>query len=70
MIKPTDDVLKAFAHVAQNVPRVGVFLAEWETIELDRLPHAVGNVAVAQGRCQVLREVNNLLNTASGSVAP
>ena len=38
MIKPDQDVIKSFAHVAQNVPRVVAFIAEWRDYELVRLP--------------------------------
>lgn len=65
MIQPDPDIIKAFAHVAQNVPRVGAYLASWYTHELERLPvTARDNQAVASGRCQVLKEINDLLRNA------
>ena len=37
MIKPDADTVRAFAHVAQNVPRVGAYLDECFKQELERL---------------------------------
>lgn len=71
MIQPDSDVLKAFAHVAQNVPRVGVYLTEWRDHEVSRLPvMAIGNQAVASGRCQILQEMCKLLKDAPNVGAP
>jgi hypothetical protein len=65
MIKPDADTMKAFAHVAQNVPRVGAFLTQWRTTEVDRLPDTAStSQALASGRCQVLKEICNLLSEA------
>jgi hypothetical protein len=70
MIKADDKVLRAFAHVAQNVPAVGEWLEAWATMELKRLP-SVGKeaVAVAQGRCQVLDEIVDLIRNAPAHAA-
>jgi hypothetical protein len=71
MIKPDSDVIKAFAHVSQNVPRVGAYLIEWCDHEVNRLPvTATGNQAVASGRCQVLQELCRLLQDAPNHGAP
>jgi len=43
MIQPDEAVLKAFAHIAQNVPAARDFIAEWYAMELDRLPAATNN---------------------------
>jgi len=64
MIKPDDDTIKAFVHVAQNVPRVGKFIAEQYNAELKRLPvTASDKQGIASGRCQVLGEITDLLTT-------
>jgi hypothetical protein len=71
MIQPDSDVLKAFAHVALNVPRVGAYFTAWRDHEVNRLPvTATGNQAVASGRCQILQEVCGLLKDAPDVRAP
>ena len=62
MIQPEEHVIKSFAHIAQNVPAVKEYINAWAEMELKRLPHATNNTAVAQGRCQVLEELKNLIN--------
>jgi hypothetical protein len=70
MIKPDKDTVLAFAHVAQNVPRVAKFLKDQYNTELERLP-SVGaqSQALASGRCQVLGEVCKLLSEAPSVAA-
>lgn len=60
MIRPTDDVVKAFAAVVKQYPLVLTFLTEWKTHELEQLPFTTGASAVSQGRCQVLAELVKL----------
>ncbi len=60
MIRPTDEVVKAFASVVKQYPQVLIFLMEWKTHELDQLPYAANASAVSQGRCQVLAELVKL----------
>jgi|TARA_R110000787_G_scaffold62810_1_gene141814 hypothetical protein len=69
MIPPDAQTIKALAHVAQNVPAVGGWLKKWSTTELKRLPIAVNNTAVAQGRCQVLEEISDLFEKAPALAA-
>ena len=69
MIQPEERVIRAFAHVAQNVPAVAEFLEQWKTTELERLPMTVNNPALAQGRCQVLVELTKFLNDAPAHAA-
>lgn len=64
MIRPDEDTLKSFAHIYQNVPRVVEFFEKQYRSELERLPVATSNLAVAQGRCQVLGEICKLLADA------
>ncbi len=65
MIKPDNETIRAFAHVSQNVPRVGKYLEEWYSTELGRLPVTANNVAIAQGRCQILGELCKLLSDST-----
>tara|TARA_R100001126_G_C4744205_1_gene109844 strand:- start:31 stop:240 length:210 start_codon:yes stop_codon:yes gene_type:complete len=69
MIRADERTLKAFAHIAQNVPIAVEWLESWRDLELDRLPQVIDNVAVAQGRCQVLGEIISLIKNAPDSVA-
>lgn len=64
MIRPTDQVLKALATVVRQYPDILTFLNEWKTHELDQLPFALQNSAVAQGRCQVLSELVKLMQNS------
>mgnify|MGYP003627011316 CR=1 FL=1 len=69
MIQADERTLKAFSHIAQNVPIAVEWLESWRNLELDRLPQVTNNVAVAQGRCQVLGEIISLIKKAPESVA-
>ena len=69
MIQADERTLKAFSHISQNVPVAVEWLESWHTLELERLPQVVNNVAVAQGRCQVLWELISLIKKAPESVA-
>jgi hypothetical protein len=60
MIRPTDEVVKAFALIVRQYPQVLTFLSEWKAHELEQLPFAFQNSAVSQGRCQVLAELVKL----------
>ena len=64
MIRPSPDVLKTLAIVSRQHPDLVEWLGEWYRHELERLPSTVNNVALAQGRCQVLKEVSSLLADA------
>ena len=37
------------------------FLEQWHKHELEQLPNVTQNVALAQGRCQVLKELVELI---------
>jgi hypothetical protein len=66
MIQPDPDTIKAFAHVAQNVPRVAKYLDEQYRTELERLPTVARDTqALASGRCQVLGEMCKLLTAST-----
>ena len=61
MIRPPPQVIKALALVSRQHPEILEWLEEWQMRELKRLPSAVENVAVGQGRCQVLGEITQLV---------
>lgn len=60
MIRPTDEVVKAFALIVRQYPQILTFLTEWKAHELEQLPFALNTSAVSQGRCQVLAELVKL----------
>ena len=60
MIRPEPQVIKALALVVRQHPEILEWLEQWELQELRRLPSAVNNPAVFQGRCQVLGEITSL----------
>lgn len=64
MIRPTPEVVRALAVVAKQYPDVTEFLDNWKKHELEALPYALQNQALAQGRCQVLSELVKLVNSA------
>jgi hypothetical protein len=64
MIRPSPQVVRAFAGVAKQYPDVLEFVRDWKLHELEALPMATQNSAVAQGRCQVLGELYKLLASA------
>ena len=57
MKNPNSTQIQAIAHVMQHNPRFVEWVREWQQMELERLPSVANNVAVAQGRCQVLAEI-------------
>ena len=69
MIQADERTIKAFIHIAQNVPVAVEWLESWHTLELERLPQVTNNEAVAQGRWQVLGELISLIKKAPKSVA-
>lgn len=66
MTKPRleKDVLEDAAKVAKHNVKLLDYLKSWRARELTDLPVRTENVAVHQGRCQVLGEIVNLLEEA------
>lgn len=62
MKNPDKIQIQAIAQVAVHNPRFREWLREWYEQELNRLPSVLNNVAVAQGRCQVLAELSKVLD--------
>lgn len=54
------EVIHALANSVRQYPVLLEWLGEWRTSELERLPSVGQNVALAQGRCQVLGELYKL----------
>lgn len=69
MKAPDEDQLRHFAHLGTNGPGVVEYIEQWFKFELHRLPSVSNNVAVAQGRCQVLGELVRLISEAPTLVA-
>lgn len=62
MKQPDPQTVEAFAQVARHNVLVKAFIKEWRDLECGRLPDVLNNTAVAQGRCQVLNELNKLIS--------
>jgi len=69
MKQPDPQVVRAFAHIAQNVPAAKDFIHEQCKLEVNRLPSVTSNSAVAAGRCQVWQELDKLLQNAPALAA-
>lgn len=66
-MRPTPDELESIAKVAKAHVRFVEFIQRWRITELERLPTAMTGVERMQGRCQVLRELNDFLQPAAGN---
>jgi len=61
MIRPDLKVVKSLATVERQHSDILTWLDEWRKHELEQLPNVTQNVAQAQGRCQVLNELVELI---------
>lgn len=57
MIKPEPQVIKGLASAVRQHPEILVWMEGALAHEMKRLPYAVENPAVFQGRCQMLVEL-------------
>ena len=57
MIRPEPQVIKGLAMAVRQHPEILVWLEGLQAHEMKRLPYAVDNPAVFQGRCQMLVEL-------------
>lgn len=57
MIKPEPQVIKGLAQAVRQYPELLVWMEGVLAHEMKRLPYAVENPAVFQGRCQMLTEL-------------
>ena len=62
MIRPDPEIVTALSRIRKQEPDVYLWLQGWYYSELERLPSAGQNVALSQGRCQVLKELYELLH--------
>lgn len=69
MIKPDSHVVKALAAAVRTHPEILEWLEGWRMSELERLPQAVANPTLFQGRCQVLSEITDLVRAAPAFAA-
>jgi hypothetical protein len=61
MKRPSEREVAAVAGVARQFPEFAQWIASWYRAELEQLPSVGQNVALAQGRCQVLKELSELI---------
>lgn len=61
MKRPEPRVVKALALTSRQFPEVLQWIEGWYRQELEQLPSVGQNVALAQGRCQVLKELHDLM---------
>jgi len=64
MIRPDPKQIKAIAMIAKQFPDLLEYLEMWRLHELETLPSVTNNVALQQGRCQVLGEIVKLVKEA------
>lgn len=64
MIRPEPEVIHALSATVRQYPVILEWLQAWRQHELEQLPSVTQNMALAQGRCQVLNEVEKLLRSA------
>lgn len=69
MIRPDPQVTKALGATVRQFPVLLDWLREWEMQELRRLPNAVDNTGIYQGRCQVLGELVKFASDAPNLAA-
>lgn len=64
MMRVTPDVQETMARICKAYPQYVEYLRDAWKQELEQLPLATSNVAVAQGRCQALGELYRQLTNA------
>jgi hypothetical protein len=64
MKRPDPKAVKALALTVRQFPEVREWIRDWYRQELEQLPSVGQNVALAQGRCQVLKELHTLMEKA------
>jgi hypothetical protein len=64
LIKPSPEVVKALGATVSQHPVLLEWIQGWRDHELKQLPSVANNVAIAQGRCQVLGELSKLATEA------
>lgn len=69
MKNPDARAAAQYAIIQKQLPYVLTHLDEWRQEELNKLPYAKENTALAQGRCQVLKELVEFIHNAPKLVA-
>lgn len=64
MIRPDPPVVKAMAVAVRQHPELLQWVQTWYMHELAGLPSATNNVALKQGRCQVLGELAEFMKNS------
>lgn len=65
---PEPKVIKAIALAMRQYPEILEWIGDWKAQELESLPFASAQPAVAQGRCQVLGELYKFAKEAPQTV--
>jgi hypothetical protein len=69
MKRPSPEVVKALAGAVSQFPEFARWIEAWYRQELEQLPSVGQNVVLAQGRCQVLKELNELVTKSPDMAA-
>ena len=69
MKRPSPEEVKALAMATRQFPDFAKWVEDWYRYELETLPNVGQNVALAQGRCQVLKELHELIIKSPDIVA-
>lgn len=69
MRRPSPEVVHALAVLSLQFPDVYRWIEGWYRHELEQLPSVGQNVVLAQGRCQVLKELYELIKKSPDKVA-
>ena len=64
MIQATDEIVKLLAVTSRHHPVLKEWFRDWYEAELTKLPYALSNTGVQQGRAQVLSELVKLIDKA------
>ena len=59
MIRPEAEVVHALGAAVRQYPVLLEWIKGWQSHELGQLPNVTTNVALAQGRCQILKELSD-----------
>ena len=69
MIKPEPQVIKGLAQAVRQHPEILVWMEGVLAQEMKRLPYAIDNPAVFQGRCQIVTELIEFAKTTPAMAA-
>lgn len=69
MIKPTDEIVKVVAVTSRQHAEFERWFTDWRDSEMAKLPYALTNTGVQQGRAQVLNELVKLIKESPEIVA-